>query len=306
MPAYSSHFLFANIMLNDIRQAVDFELDEPAVYIGTQGPDIFYDHRALPWMYGKSLRAVGSALHRSVPSALLDALRDYVEQNQNNDIAKSYAVGFILHYSLDRICHPYVYAMQKQITDKHPRVHHFTAHNTVEFALDSYLINRMLDINKPTGFKTFEAFDFTDEVADECARAIAYVVNSCTDFRISSFQARQAVDDLMYIQKVTYDPRHIKRMILHPLETALSPVTKGFMPSTMMLIDDLTLCKRLANESHSAWHSPYNSTERTESFYDLFTLAAPDSMGIIKAFFNGDNLKNKTNNLSFLTGERVE
>ena len=107
--------------------------------------------------------------------------------------------------------------MQKQITDKRPRVHQFTAHNTVEFALDSYLINRILDINKPSGFKTFEAFKFTDEVADECARAIAYVVNSCTDFHISSFQAMQAIDDLMYIQKATYDPRHIKRMILHIL-----------------------------------------------------------------------------------------
>ena len=76
MPAYSSHFLFANSMLKEIRQAVDFELNESAVYIGTQGPDIFYDHRALPWMHGKSLRAVGSALHRSVPSALREALRD--------------------------------------------------------------------------------------------------------------------------------------------------------------------------------------------------------------------------------------
>lgn len=304
MPAYSSHFLFANSMLKEIRKAVDFELNESAVYIGTQGPDIFYDHRALPWMHGKSLRAVGSALHRSVPSALLEALRDYVEQN--NDIAKSYAVGFILHYSLDRICHPYVYAMQKKITEKRPRVHQFTAHNTVEFALDSYLINRMLNINKPSGFKTFEAFNFTDEVADECARAIAYVVNSCTDFHISSFQAMQAIDDLMYIQKATYDPRHIKRMILHPLEKVVTPVTKGFMPSAMMLTDDLTLCNSLANESHSVWQSPYNSAKRTESFYDLFTIAEHDSLGIIKAFFNGDNLKNKTNDLSFLTGERVE
>ena len=116
----------------------------------------------------------------------------------------------------------------------------------------------------------------------------------------------QAIDDLMYIQKATYDPRHIKRMILHPLEKMLSPVIKGFMPSAMMLTDDLTLCNSLANESHSVWQSPYNSVKRTESFYDLFTIAEHDSLGIIKAFFNGEDLKVKTNNLSFLTGERVE
>ena len=32
-------------------------------------------------------------------------------------IARSYAYGFILHYALDRQCHPFVYAKQQELAD---------------------------------------------------------------------------------------------------------------------------------------------------------------------------------------------
>lgn len=60
MPAYSTHYLFAYELMDEVKKNVNFAIDEQAVYIGTQGPDIFYDHRILPWMCGKSLRKVGS------------------------------------------------------------------------------------------------------------------------------------------------------------------------------------------------------------------------------------------------------
>lgn len=88
MPAYSTHYLFAYELMEKIKSNVDFALDKQAVYIGTQGPDIFYDHRILPWMCGKSLRKVGSVLHRAKPSVQFDALRDYVNQYPDDDIAK--------------------------------------------------------------------------------------------------------------------------------------------------------------------------------------------------------------------------
>ena len=60
MPAYSTHYIFAKELKDTIENQVDFKLDEAAYYIGTQGPDIFFDHRVMPWMLGKSLRKTGS------------------------------------------------------------------------------------------------------------------------------------------------------------------------------------------------------------------------------------------------------
>ena len=67
MPAYSTHYIFAKELKDTIENQVDFKLDEAAYYIGTQGPDIFFDHRVMPWMLGKSLRKTGSKLHRAKP-----------------------------------------------------------------------------------------------------------------------------------------------------------------------------------------------------------------------------------------------
>ena len=41
MPAYSTHYIFAKELKEEIENQVDFKLDEAAYYIGTQGPDIF-------------------------------------------------------------------------------------------------------------------------------------------------------------------------------------------------------------------------------------------------------------------------
>ena len=77
MPAYSTHYIFAKELKDTIENQVDFKLDEAAYYIGTQGPDIFFDHRVMPWMPGKSLRKTGSKLHRAKPSEIFENMREY-------------------------------------------------------------------------------------------------------------------------------------------------------------------------------------------------------------------------------------
>ena len=75
MPAFSTHYLFAKEMMEDLRRAADFPLNKDAVLIGTQGPDIFFFHRALPWQKGKTLRKAGSAMHRAKCGEILDCFR---------------------------------------------------------------------------------------------------------------------------------------------------------------------------------------------------------------------------------------
>ena len=80
MPAYSTHYIFAKELKDTIENQVDFKLDEAAYYIGTQGPDIFFDHRIMPWMLGKSLRKTGSKLHRAKPSEIFENMREYISK----------------------------------------------------------------------------------------------------------------------------------------------------------------------------------------------------------------------------------
>ena len=101
MPAFSTHYIFALEMMEELKHIADFSLNENAVSAGTQGPDIFFFHRAFPWQPGKPLRKLGSALHRAKPARIMDRLYEYCASSRNPDIAKSYAFGFILHYALE-------------------------------------------------------------------------------------------------------------------------------------------------------------------------------------------------------------
>lgn len=154
MPAYSTHYIFAKELKEEIENQVDFKLDEAAYYIGTQGPDIFFDHRIMPWMLGKSLRKTGSKLHRAKPSEIFENMREYISKSNQIEIAKSYATGFILHYVLDRNCHPYVYFLQNKMTDEFKKLNSHTAHNIIEFSMDTYLLSKRMNIKKPHLFDT--------------------------------------------------------------------------------------------------------------------------------------------------------
>lgn len=307
MPAFSTHFLFARELAGDIQNIVDFTVDEQALYIGTQGPDIFYDHRILPWMCGKSLCKVGSLLHRSKPSVLFDTMYDFVLQNPNDDVAKSYAVGFILHYALDRVCHPYVYFMQYRFEELYPDIHHFTAHNMAEFGIDSYLLFKRLGIENPALFDTSKTLNYTDRTRTHCAKIISYLVSNATGAFVDCAKAEQAIDDLKYIQKVTFDPDNKKRNVLKVAENIASLFTGNFKPSSMFRVSDMQYTVKYANSFHGVWRSPFNkSVGRNESFEDLFERSKSEATAMIKEFFDGKSGAEITNDLSFLTGEKVE
>ena len=118
MPAYCTHYIFACELLPALTEPAGFDLNRDAVMLGTQGPDVFFFHRIAPWMPGRSQRKIGSRLHRAKPGDILDAMAEYCTRcSTEKDIARSYAYGFILHYALDRQCHPLVYAKRQELAD---------------------------------------------------------------------------------------------------------------------------------------------------------------------------------------------
>ena len=107
MPAYSTHYIFAKELKEEIENCIDFKLNDASLFIGTQGPDIFFDHRILPWMIGKSMRKIGSLLHRAKPSDILDKMREYINLSESKDIAKSYGLYSTMH-SIETVTRMYM------------------------------------------------------------------------------------------------------------------------------------------------------------------------------------------------------
>lgn len=306
MPSFSTHYIFAKEMMPFLKDTADFNIKENTVLLGAQGPDIFFFHRVFPWMHGKSLRKCGSALHRTKPEILFENMRQYCSISKNQDIAKSYVYGFILHYTLDRNCHPYVYYLQNEITKKYKLTNPHTAHNIVEFSMDSYLLYKRMDIREPLKFDTAKTLNSNKSETAEIGRLLEYVVSKTLNSNITDAQAETALQDIKYIQKLIFDPKGIKRILLTPLEILIAPLSRNFKFTAMMRPKDLEKAKKYANIENAKWKSPYNSDIRTESFEELFELSKDDAKRMINAFQNGKSCREITENKSFLTGVEIK
>ncbi len=302
MPAFSTHYIFAKEMMPFLKKTADFKLSEDSVYFGTQGPDIFFFHRVFPWMVGKSLRKIGSALHRAKPALIIDEMRNYAQNSQNQSVANSYIYGFILHYALDRECHPFVYSLQNKIVEKIPGTNPHTAHNTIEFAMDSLLLNQRMGIKNPLSFHMGRTISSNTEVISEIGRLYEYIIGAVLNKNIQRQQIETALRDTKSVQNMLYDHKRIKRALITPLEIIISPATNNFKFTAMFKPRDLEKAKKYANIENGKWRSPYSVEVRTESFEELFEHAKNDASQMICGYKNGCTGLQITDNISFLTG----
>lgn len=292
-----------------IKDNFDFEYDGKAAAIGAQGPDIFFFHRALPViMPGISLRKIGSALHRAEPGKIFDAFAEY--WSNAGDSGKSYITGFILHYALDRQCHPYVYAMQSEMLKGNRFLHKSSAHNIIEMGADSYFLTGKANYRKPSDFFGADTIKADEKAQKEIAQVIKFTVAEVLGNDVSLNAIKRALDDTVLCQRILRDPTGILTGACRITETILGPVTHFFKFSSMIKPKDLEKAKKCVNIDRVEWCSPYSNEKRCESFDDLFNSAKADAVNLLKGFkkiisgqADGGQI---TNNISFLTGVKVK
>lgn len=306
MPGFSTHYIFAKELLPFVKKTADFNVNEDAVLIGTQGPDIFFFHRIMPWQFGKSLSKAGSMLHRAKPCNILEAMKSYCEKLSSPDIAKSYAYGFIMHYALDRKCHPFVYSLQDKMTGENHFLNPHTAHNIIEMSADCCMLNKRMNQEKPYLFKTYDTINDNDKILTEIGRLWEYVMPASIGVKITEKQGAQAVKDTKAVQKNLLDKYSLKKILVRPLELAVSPVTKNFRITSMLRPKDLEKAEKYVNIDRKKWLSPYSHKEFCDSFEDLFEQALEEAEIMLLRFQAGDSCADITDNLSFLTGVEVK
>lgn len=312
MPAFITHYLFCEEMLDIIADNTDFELSKPACAIGTQGPDIFFFHRFLPiYMAGKSRRKVGGALHKSQPAKLFEIMAEYIKTSVYPNIARSYAYGFVMHYALDRSCHPFVYAHENSVMINGKPTHHSSGHNTIEHSMDTYILNMKKGIADPSDFDSAATFGDDDIVFHEIARMLSFVVPRVIGEELAEEEALFAIKDTIFMQNflLNRDDKMMKRVGV--LDAVTAPLTKKYRFSAHINPKDLENCAQYANIDNQMWHSPYDtSVDRFESYIDLFNIAKDQCKELINDFDDVCAGKatgyDMTNNISFLTGLEVK
>jgi hypothetical protein len=311
MPAFCTHYIFLEEMQEFLKENADFKFDFDSASIGTQGPDIFFFHRILPiFMPGKSQRKVGSALHRAKPSEIFSAFKEYCNFSPNKDIAKSYIYGFIMHYALDRRCHPYVYSLQERILKRNKHLHKSSAHNRIEMAMDTYFLNKYLGYQNPSDFDSSKTISNDFNVTEEISHLLSFVIPRVTNKHITEEEISKAINDTKKMQKLLRDKSGLLRFTARIIETIFAPIIMHFKFSSLIKPKDLENSKKYGNIDRRIWISPYDKeTQHYESFEDLFKLATEDAKELIIGFnemcLGHSNGYDVTKNISFLTGIEV-
>lgn len=313
MPAFSTHYLFAHELMDNLQSAMpELRLEPAAVYYGTQGPDVFFFHRVLPTMWGKSLNSVGSRMHRADPNALFDAMLAYAqrmpEDTAERGAALSYIYGFLLHYALDRIAHPYVYATQYDIIEKrHIWYLKGVVHNRVEYELDMLMLRRHLQVASARKFETKEVLSTDGELLDVMAGVLSFTARQALHEQVTIEQARQAFCDTRTMQSLLTDRHGWKLPVMALLQMPVYPFL-GPCLTTMLRRAQADDRWDYANDRKLRWAYPADPARTScESFEELFDRAKEDALRLTAAFrasLAGEKgaLEQAVGQISFLTG----
>lgn len=313
MPAFSTHYIFSDEMMDTIRQRAEgVNIDERAVIYGTQGPDFLFFHRILPTMPGKSLMGTGSAVHRSDPAKLFGAMAEYLinGRDYDRDEVISYFCGFICHYALDRSVHPFVYWAMEDIKEKeHITYHPFVLHNRIEFSIDMILLKEKRNIENALRFSTKSLLSDDGELIKNMARGAAYAFSVTLKTQCSEEKFEQAFRDFRYMQGLINSGSKKRNDILRTVQL---PLYRFIGPgiSAMMLQEGPDGKYDYMNEAKGEWYYPADKSVRlNDSVYELFEGAKKDAADMVSGFMK--ILEGKADSAevfghrSFLTGTDV-
>ena len=243
---------------------------------GKQGPDFLFCHRFFPWQKGENLREFGGRLHAEAPESTLKVLQKLWRERPEPAV-RSYIMGFLCHYSLDRTCHPYIEFLSKKLLEQEPRQTEDVFHNEIESALDGIILRWELG-KLPGEFRLESCFPKNETV--QTAIIGIYEVLFEELFGVSGKEAllAQAEKDARFTFRILNDRTGLKKQLTERVEKGkartLSCHLRGILENGE--ID-------YANTAGEVWQDR-SGQSHTENFFQLFETAVADAKKLLSSF----------------------
>ncbi len=297
MPAAITHFFQAQKVLEQLKKQSEFaSLNQDAFLWGAQGPDFLYCHRYLPWQRGDSLIEYATKLHIERPSKTLGAMRDFYNERSHSELVLSYIYGFLCHYCLDRVGHPFVNYGTQVLLEQQPNQNEEILHNEIESALDVILL-RYEKGALPVDFNLKWTVPKNAEVQSEIADLYADVLHQL--FGLSNGRAAllQSTEDCRLLFGLLNDRTTIKKSIIERFEKrngkhSISCHIRGISEG-----DEYDY----ANILNADWQWPMDSERSSnESFLTLYEYSVTESLELIKSFLKSEDISKLTDDITFV------
>ena len=131
MPAFYAHYRFGARAIKELKPNIQKIIEDHRELfdIGTQGPDIFFYYHPLK---KNEVAAYGGKLHdQKVNEFFKRCRREYAKYPDEKEAMIAYLLGFLAHYTLDMLGHPYI-AKKMEVSK--------VSHYVIESEFDRHLL----------------------------------------------------------------------------------------------------------------------------------------------------------------------
>ncbi|OUM95413.1 MAG: hypothetical protein A9Z00_08725 [Thermobacillus sp. ZCTH02-B1] len=270
MPNVWTHILFGVEALDRIGEGamIGDERKRRLFQLGCQGPDFLFYHHFLPWKRGDAMNRLGEAMHDRhcgpVLMELLDGVAGRSADRTSPDDAVVYALGFVLHHTLDRNVHPYVFSRSGFRKWDHQRF---------EVMMDTIVMRRKRGIETwrtPVWRELDAGRALPEAIVDAFERIAArYYPELAATIRREDWN--RACRDMIGAQRLFHDPTGIRRLLTFG---KIGPfVYRRRLPDLDVL-----------NDAGRPWLDPTDGmTRRADTFDQLWDRAMDESVDILRA-----------------------
>lgn len=258
MPGYDMHYLFG---VHSYRKMSEDTIVKKAVKnnrgsykLGLLGPDIFFYYATEVISARKN---IGSRMHTTKTDAFLKNMITYVDLHKGRarEIGISYLCGFLSHYVVDCICHPYVYWMTDYL---HKEINYLEKHFRFESDMDITLL-QMYKNTTPYEFMKNSTFYLNEaETAVVCDMLYYAIRSTYHDSRITRSGIQMAIYSLYKEQRMIRIASEKANRVMAKVSKALGNerYLAPFIPSPKDIRYEDPL-----NLKHKKWYNPWDTSK---------------------------------------------
>lgn len=300
MPSVIAHMWYGDVACHSIaddKLRTAIRKYHGAYLLGCQGPDIFYYYHRWPWSSHRRCKKVygfGNALHYTHINEGIGLLLKEARKNQD-ELLTAYTAGYVSHWCMDTVCHPYVYYE----TDS---LQHDTgyAHQLFEAQID----RGILDVKNAGAedFKIYRLVRHPKELAGKVYGAFRHLFEDM-EFRDVADSFRNFVS----MHRFIYDPNGKKYNMIAALENFFG--LKG-VATSVMTPQSYDSKEDALNLRKDQWFDPCDRQPSNASFEELAQKAVGmmnELFSLLAEYLDGkceiDKILDMVGNRSFTTGK---
>ena len=282
MPNIITHKIFAEEVLKKISKKDIEDIIEryhQIYYIGSNGPDFLFFQHAKPWeaMKSHTLNRLGSAMHAGKVNAFYEVAIREVKRQKNVEVKEmmmAYLFGHLCHWALDKTTHPYIFYRTGNCKGVSAGYHH-----RFESMMDTMMLEKYHNINIKD-YRSYEICEYNESILKSSSRIYVPAAKEVYHVEVKVHDLRETLNSWYDVQKLLYDPNHVKYAILKGIEGV---IRKPWAISGNIVKSKIDDRYDVLNEEKRVWYHPCDDhISSNESFLELFDKGIFTAISVIE------------------------